>query len=101
MTQKPTILDRLYRWESGSRKWSRWRQLLMLVLLEMPGVAALMALRYADDPSSITRNSLYGVFWVSTAAMLGWSVYSLVRTLIAAWKAARGLPHELQSWREP
>lgn len=55
---KPTILDTLYRWESGSRAWSRWRQLLTLVLLEMPGLVALMALHYTDGRSSITRNFL-------------------------------------------
>jgi hypothetical protein len=97
----PHLFDRLYRWDLGSRAWSRWRFLLVLLVLETPAILALIALRYCSGASDSLREMLAGVVLLSTAAMLGWGAYSLLRTLKAAWQGVRGRPYELQSWQEP
>lgn len=95
------LFSRLYRWETASRKWVYERQLAVVSILLLPSVAMLAVLVLAPDTSNWMRTIAEGGLWLSIGLLLAYIGYSLLRTMRAVWKAIRGEPHELDTWREP
>lgn len=96
------LYDRLYRWEGANRYRAYWRSFLTAGLFVTPGIASLITLSVLGARAHpMITGTLTVVWWSSMAALFGWMIYSVLRTLRAVWAAIRGKPHDLERWREP
>ena len=96
------LFDKLYRWEGAHRYRAHWRSLWTVSLFVAPAMVSLILLSVIGAGAAPwIKGVLWVVCWSSTAALFGWIIYSVLRTLRAVWAAIRGKPHELERWREP
>jgi hypothetical protein len=96
------LFDKLYQWQGAHRYRVRIRAVAVVTLILLPAFISVATLSLVGRraPGWLSA-SLWGVLWLSIGTLFGWIVYSVLRTLRAVWRAIRGKPHELQTWREP
>jgi hypothetical protein len=96
------LFDKLYRRQGAHRYRVRIRSLAVVTLILLPAFMSLATLILAGPHApSWLSSGLWGVCWLSIGTLFWWIAYSGLRTLRAVWRAIRGKPHELQTWREP